>query len=156
MKAFKFSSSRSKEKRDKSQDKQKSDKDSSKGTLEKKKDKKDKDKKEKDKKKDDKKLKLKDGSEDVPDLGEAQPIFGVSLSIAVERSRCHDDVELPLVVRDCIDFLQENLAYEHIYRSDGSKSRLQQLKKSYNNRETTGTMEFDVPIACSLLKLFLK
>lgn len=144
LKGFKFSKSK--------------DKDSGKSTLEKK-DKKEKDRKEKkdkDKKKDDKKLKSKEVSEEVQDLGEAQPIFGVPLSVAVERSRCHDGVELPLVVRDCIDYLQEHLQNEHIHKSDGSKTRLQQLKKLYNNRESSGIQDFDVATASALLKMFLK
>uniref|UniRef100_A0A336MJG6 CSON013189 protein n=1 Tax=Culicoides sonorensis TaxID=179676 RepID=A0A336MJG6_CULSO len=143
LKGFKFSKSK--------------DKDSGKSTLEKKdkKEKDRKDKKDKDKKKDEKKLKSKEVSEEVQELGEAQPIFGVPLSVAVERSRCHDGVELPLVIRDCIDYLQDHLQNEHIHRSDGSKTRLQQLKKLYNNRES-GVHDFDVPTASSLFKLFLK
>ena len=37
-----------------------------------------------------------------------QPIFGVPLHLAVERHRCHDGVELPGVVRDCLDYIEEN------------------------------------------------
>lgn len=33
------------------------------------------------------------------------PIFGVPLDLAVERNRCHDGVKLPVVVRQCIDFI---------------------------------------------------
>ena len=40
-------------------------------------------------------------------FSEEQPIFGVPLHTAVERSKCHDGVEIPLVVRDCIDLVQE-------------------------------------------------
>lgn len=146
MKAFKFSS-------------KSKDKDSGKNTLEKKEKKekeKDKKSKDKDKKKEDKKLKTKENSEEIQDLGDAQPIFGVPLSAAVERSRCHDGVEIPLVVRDCIDYLQEHLQSDQIHKSDGSKTRLHQLKKLYNNRESTGINDFDVPTASGLLKLFLK
>lgn len=122
-----------------------------KGTLEKKKD-----KKVKDKKKDDKKLsKSKDGSLDFQEIGEAQPVFGVPLDISVERSRCHDGTDLPLVIRDCIDYLQDHLNSENIHKSDGNKSRLQQLKKNYNNRESN-IQDLDVPTASGLLKLFLK
>lgn len=86
-----------------------------------------------------------------------QPIFGVSLGLSVERSKCHDNINLPLVVRDCIDYLQEfGLPNDQIYKSDGVKTRLQQFKKLYNNRESTGTSEFDVATASGLLKMFLK
>lgn len=61
-----------------------------------------------------------------------------------------------MVVRDCIDFLQEHgITSEQIYKMEGVKTRLQNLKKSYNNRESRGE-EFDVPTACSLLKAYLQ
>lgn len=151
------------------------------GTLHKKdkKDKKDKDKKDKDKPpkdKDKKDKKSKHSSivgcaggvasivggvgsidSEILELGDAQPIFGVSLGLAVERSRCHDLVNLPLVVRDCIDYLQEfGLHSADIYKVDGGKVRLQVLKRAYNNRESLGTADWDVPTACGLLKLFFK
>lgn len=37
-----------------------------------------------------------------------KPVFGVPLSVAVERSMCHDGIELPVIVRECIDFVEEN------------------------------------------------
>lgn len=80
----------------------------------------------------------------------------MSLGLAVERSRCHDDVKIPLVVRDCIDFLQEHgLLSEQVYKTEGVKTRLAHLKKCYNNRESQGE-ELDVPTACSLLKAYLQ
>lgn len=185
-KTFKFSTSKSKEKREKSRDKDShhraSDVKSSASTTDKevasaaapsvvdaapiislvsgtllKDKKKDKEKSKKEPKKKDKKSKQTSGSEEILELGDAQPIFGVSLGLAVVRSRCHDDVNLPLVIRDCIDYLQEHgLASEAIYKLEGSKTRLQQLKRMYNNRESTGTTDWDVPTACGMLKLFFK
>lgn len=38
---------------------------------------------------------------------DAKPIFGVSLALAVERSPCHDGITLPVVVRQCIDYIEE-------------------------------------------------
>lgn len=35
------------------------------------------------------------------------PVFGVPLAVAVDRSHCHDGVAIPLVVRDCIDHVQD-------------------------------------------------
>lgn len=77
------------------------------------------------------------------------------MGLAVERSRCHDGVKIPLVVRDCIDFLQENLQSEQIYKSEGPKARIQHLKKSYNNRDTYSEV-LDVPTASSLLKAYIQ
>lgn len=132
------------------------------GTLHKKdkKDKKEKEKKDKVKDKDKKDKKSKQASlneAELLELGDAQPIFGVSLGLAVERSRCHDQINLPLVVRDCIDYLQEHgLLSPELYKVDTGKVRLQQLKRLYNNRESSGTDDWDVPTACGLLKLFFK
>lgn len=73
------------------------------------------------------------------------------------RSHCHDNVNLPLVIRDCIDYLQEHgLTSEQLYKVDAVKTKLQHLKRLYNNREVNGMLDFDVPNACSLLKLFIK
>ncbi|XP_037814240.1 ralA-binding protein 1 isoform X2 [Lucilia sericata] len=130
------------------------------------KDKKDKDKKDKSKDKDkekdrkDKKDKAKQqtsiSSEEVLELG--SPVFGVSVSLATERSRCHDGIELPLVVRDCIDYLQEyGLKSEQIYRVEPMKTRLLHFKRLYNSRERQPETDvLDIPTACGLLKLFIK
>lgn len=87
----------------------------------------------------------------------AQPIFGVSLGLAVVRGHCHDNVNLPLIVRECIDYLQEHgLQSEQIYKVDVVKTKLQHLKQVYNNRDTVPASEFDISTACSLLKLFIQ
>lgn len=39
------------------------------------------------------------------------PVFGVSLEMAVQRSHCHDGVDLPVVVRNCIDYIEEFGSY---------------------------------------------
>ncbi|XP_078033529.1 ral interacting protein isoform X2 [Augochlora pura] len=163
-KAFKFPSK--KEKREKSREKETKEKDAEKEKDKKKKDKDEKDvdkEKRKEKEKDKAKQKLKDrkkgkhAGEDCLDIGEAQPVFGVSLHLAVERSRCHDGVELPLVVRDCIDFVEENgMSVEALYKVPGVKSKVQYLKKLYNNREHVNISEFEPTVATSLLILFLR
>ena len=38
---------------------------------------------------------------------EVKPIFGVPLSLATERSRCHDGVQVPAIFRECIDYIEE-------------------------------------------------
>ncbi|XP_032456820.1 ralA-binding protein 1 isoform X1 [Nasonia vitripennis] len=160
-KAFKFPS-KSREKREKSREKDVKEKDSDK---EKKKKDKDVDKevdKEKRKEKDKVKQKHKDRKkgkhgDDALDIGEEEPIFGVSLHLAVERSRCHDGVELPLVVRDCIDYLEEHgMSVEGLYKVPGNKSKVQHLKKLYNQREPVNMSEFEPNVATSLLLHFIK
>ncbi|XP_015119164.1 ralA-binding protein 1 [Diachasma alloeum] len=153
-KAFKFPS----KKREKSREKEIKDKDKD----EKDKDRKKRDKDDKDKDKDKLKHKVKDRkkckhSDEVADIGEAQPIFGASLHAAVERSRCHDGVELPLVVRNCIDYLEEfGMTTEGLYKIPGVKSKVQNFKKLYNQRETVNVLDFEPAVAASLLVLFLK
>lgn len=44
------------------------------------------------------------------------PVFGVSLLVAIDRSRCHDGVEIPVVVRDCIDHIQDCGKFRHIQK----------------------------------------
>uniref|UniRef100_A0A0V0G7A6 Putative ral-gtpase effector rlip76 n=1 Tax=Triatoma dimidiata TaxID=72491 RepID=A0A0V0G7A6_TRIDM len=153
-KPFKFPSK--KEKREKSREKECKDKESDK-------DKKKSDDKEKEKKKEVKsKLKLKEKkkpkhNEDLLDISEDLPIFGVPLSVAVERSKCHDGVDIPLVIRNCIDYVQETgLLAENVYKVSGIKSRVQQVRRMYNNHEPVCMGDFDLPIATSLLKQFLR
>lgn len=154
-KPFKFPSAK-KEKREKSREKDIKDKD-----VDKEKDKKKEN--DRDKKKDAKvKLKLKEKkklkhNEESCDVGEEHPIFGVPLHTAVERSKCHDGVEIPLVVRDCIDLVQEiGLNVEGVYKLSGIKSRVQYVRRLYNQREPVCLSDYDLPVATSLLKTFLR
>ncbi|XP_028172402.1 ralA-binding protein 1-like [Ostrinia furnacalis] len=119
--------------------------------------------KEKDKDKKDKKLTKVPSTvtsgvpfEEIFTLGVALPIFGVPLLQSVERSRCHDDSRLPLVVRDSIDYLQANgLKSNQIYRTEPDKIKLQQLRKLYTDRGPTFPYHWDVPVACAMLKSFI-
>ncbi|XP_026735350.1 ralA-binding protein 1 isoform X1 [Trichoplusia ni] len=119
--------------------------------------------KEKDKDKKDKKLTKVPSTftcgipfEEIFTLGVALPIFGVPLAQSVERSRCHDDTGLPLVVRDSIDYLQAHgLKSNLIYRQEPDKIKLQQLKKLFTDRGPTFPYHWDVPVACAMLKGFI-
>ncbi|XP_049886118.1 ralA-binding protein 1 isoform X2 [Pectinophora gossypiella] len=119
--------------------------------------------KEKDKDKKDKKLTKVPSTvtsgvpfEEIFTLGVALPIFGVPLQKSVERSRCHDDTGLPLLVRDSIDYLQAHgLKSNQIYRVDADKIKLQQLRKLYTDRDATFPYHWDVPVACAILKSFI-
>ncbi|KAL0868613.1 hypothetical protein ABMA27_008073 [Loxostege sticticalis] len=119
--------------------------------------------KEKDKDKKDKKLTKVPSTvtsgvpfEEIFTLGVALPIFGVPLLQSVERSRCHDDSRLPLVVRDSIDYLQAHgLKSNQIYRIEPDKIKLQQLRKLYMDRGPTFPYHWDVPVACAMLKSFI-
>lgn len=42
---------------------------------------------------------------------EDQPIFGVPLEVSFDRNPCHDDIHLPLVLRNCIDYVQMHGKY---------------------------------------------
>ncbi|KAH0554597.1 ralA-binding protein 1 [Cotesia glomerata] len=159
-KTFKFPSKKREKSREKDSKEKETDKD-----AKKKRDKDDKHndtdkekRKDKDKDKDKLKYKLKDRKKKHDeDIGDVQPIFGVSLQLAVERSRCHDGIELPLVVRNCIDYLEEfGMTTEGLYKVPGVKSKVQHFKKLYNQRESVNTAEFEPTVAASLLVLFFR
>ncbi|XP_026850430.1 ralA-binding protein 1 [Drosophila persimilis] len=169
-KTFKFVSSKSKEKREKSRDKEKSveepahkakDTDKDKDKERERHDEKEVKKKDKKKDKKDKKSKQlsqqQDEDAEEEDLAMGCPVFGVSVSLATERSRCHDGIDLPMVVRDCIDYLQEQTHNFVIYKVEPIKAELLHLKRLYNNREHDEALNlFNVPLACGLLKLYLR
>ncbi|XP_050546791.1 ralA-binding protein 1 [Daktulosphaira vitifoliae] len=138
---------------------------------------KDKDSKEehKDKKKDGEKMKKKEKSKekikdkrkqkningkteiDTSALYENQPIFGVPLELSFERNPCHDDIHLPLVLRNCIDYVQLNgLCTDGVYKVPGTKSKVQNLKIQYNRRQSVNLSEYDLAIVTSLLKQYLR
>lgn len=115
---------------------------------------------------------------------EELPIFGVPLVAAVQRNPCHDGVKIPLVIRNCIDYVQEHgmiclyafppqcsfctcffqgfrtpvsgITAEGIYKISGVKSRVQYVYALYNKRKTVYESDFDLTIATSLLKQFLR
>ena len=37
-----------------------------------------------------------------------KPVFGISLSVAVERNKCHDGIQLPVLFRECVDYIEEH------------------------------------------------
>lgn len=54
-----------------------------------------------------------------------RPVIGVSLELAVRRSKSHDGLELPAFFRECIDFLEaQGLSVEGIYRISPVKSKV--------------------------------
>jgi len=85
------------------------------------------------------------------------PVFGVPLAVAVERSKSHDGIEIPAVVRECIDYIEEcGLSCEGIYRISGVKSKVQHLKDAYNRQEDVHLYEQEPSVVSSLLKQFLR
>ena len=36
------------------------------------------------------------------------PVFGVALSLAEDRPPSHDGVKVPVIVRECIDYIEEH------------------------------------------------
>ncbi|ELU07303.1 hypothetical protein CAPTEDRAFT_222246 [Capitella teleta] len=157
-----------KEKKDKEKEKEKEKKD-----KEKEKEKKDKEKKEP-KKKEEKieklKWKKKRFAPGIPnasapkvvtakgDEGDQKAVFGVPLAVAVERSKCHDGIQLPVVFRECIDYIEElGLSCEGIYRISGVKSKVQSLKEAYNQGAANVYLhEYEPNVVASLMKLYLR
>ena len=88
--------------------------------------------------------------------GEELCIFGVPLEVAVERQKCHDAIALPMVVRLCIDYVEENgLMLEGIYRSSGVKSKVNKLRVAFNSRTCSGINlnDYEPAVVASVLKL---
>lgn len=79
------------------------------------------------------------------------------MDLAIERSRCHDGIDIPYPVRACINYLQTfGYNFEGVYKVTGSKSKAIQIKKMFNNRELVNLNDYDVPTVTSLLKLYLR
>lgn len=91
------------------------------------------------------------------DAEEMKPVFGVALQVAVDRSPCHDGIQLPTVVRECIDYVEEfGLMCEGIYRISGVKSKVQALKDAYNKSHLVYLHEHEPNVIASLLKQFFR
>ncbi|KAK8781850.1 hypothetical protein V5799_016812 [Amblyomma americanum] len=145
---FKFPGKEKKEKSLKGKESAKS-KDSKEGKKEAEKDGKDSKKKKESKVKLVKKKKKAEKAED--------PIFGVPLLTALEKNPSDDGIELPAIVRECLDYIEEHgLMCEGIYRMSGVKSTVQQLRAAYNRHEPVCLSEHGPQVVASLLKQFLR
>ncbi|CAB4057756.1 RALBP1 [Lepeophtheirus salmonis] len=87
------------------------------------------------KKKDKHKLKLKKSSKHSDKQGideavdeEPAPIFGVPLNVAAQRHKCHDEIKLPLIVRECIDFIEHGGGIEIVSSYTDPRSRIEGIK----------------------------
>uniref|UniRef100_A0A915PZN8 Rho-GAP domain-containing protein n=1 Tax=Setaria digitata TaxID=48799 RepID=A0A915PZN8_9BILA len=82
-------------------------------------------------------------------------IFAVPLSLAVLRMGSHDGIPLPVVVRQCIDCINEKgLCVEGIHRISAPKANLDRLEEAVNSRHPI-QLE-DIHDASGLLKRFLR
>ncbi len=71
-----------------------------------------------------------------PDVAEDCPIFGVPLEVAVERNRCHDGIPLPMVVRQCIDYIEVQIASKLFFvASEVEANKLERLSVANVCRE---------------------
>lgn len=85
------------------------------------------------------------------------PIFGVPLMTALEKNPSDDGIELPAIVRECLDYVEEHgLTCEGIYRMSGVKSSVQQLRAAYNRHEPVCLSEHGPQVAASLLRQFIR
>ncbi|PIK57897.1 putative ralA-binding protein 1 isoform X3 [Apostichopus japonicus] len=88
---------------------------------------------------------------------EVKPIFGVELEDAVKQSKSLDGIELPLIIRECIDHVEGfGLDTPGIYRISGIKSKIEALKNSYNSGRGVDLKEYDVTVVTGLLKQYLR
>uniref|UniRef100_A0A0N5CES3 Rho-GAP domain-containing protein n=1 Tax=Strongyloides papillosus TaxID=174720 RepID=A0A0N5CES3_STREA len=84
-----------------------------------------------------------------------KPVLGIPLREAVYSNKSHDGILVPVIVRLCIDYVNENgLDSEGIYRISCPKTRLDELEKMANEY---GWVHFDeANEAAGLLKRFLR
>ncbi|TKR93650.1 hypothetical protein L596_008064 [Steinernema carpocapsae] len=96
------------------------------------------------------------GSVSTADLKPLRYVFGVPLEDAVKHNKSHDGVPIPMVVRQCIEYVDvRGLDLEGIYRICAPKSRLDELERIVN--EFGGPVHFgDAHDAAGLLKRFLR
>ncbi|XP_006819678.1 ralA-binding protein 1-like [Saccoglossus kowalevskii] len=98
-----------------------------------------------------------DATEEVSVVKPPKAVFGVPLSVSVDRSKLYDGVELPAVVRDCVDFVENNaLTTEGIYRLSGVKSQIAQLRQCYDKGQSVNLEDYDPHVVAGLLKQYLR
>ncbi|VDO31810.1 unnamed protein product [Onchocerca flexuosa] len=91
----------------------------------------------------------------MPSFTGEHAIFAVPLSLAVLRMGSHDGIPLPVIVRQCIDCINEKgLCVEGIHRISAPKANLDKLEKAVNSRYSI-QLE-DIHDASGLLKRFLR
>ncbi|XP_042220022.1 ralA-binding protein 1-like isoform X2 [Homarus americanus] len=143
-----------KEKEEKKGDKRK-EKEDKKGDKKKEKEK---EKEERKREKEEKKKSKKDKKKKLEEIYEEElPVFGVLLNLAVDRCPSHDGVHLPVIVRECIDYIEEHgLHCEGIYRLSGVKSKVQHLRRQYNSGDPVRLTDQEPHVVASLLKQYLR
>ncbi|XP_050704725.1 ralA-binding protein 1-like isoform X4 [Eriocheir sinensis] len=88
---------------------------------------------------------------------EEVPVFGVPLCLAVQRCPAHDGIQLPAIVRECIDQIEEwGLHCEGIYRLSGVKSKAHQLRRLYNTGEAVRLCDQEPHVIASFIKQYLR
>nr|XP_056710304.1 ralA-binding protein 1 [Euleptes europaea] len=91
------------------------------------------------------------------DVPRYQPVFGVPLADAAERTMLYDGIRLPAVFRECIDYVEKyGMKCEGIYRVSGIKSKVDELKAAYDREESPNLEEYEPNTVASLLKQYLR
>ncbi|XP_015237730.1 PREDICTED: ralA-binding protein 1 isoform X1 [Cyprinodon variegatus] len=105
-----------------------------------------------------KKKKPASDAEQVPvEVPTIRPIFGAPLAEAVKRTSLYDGIQLPAIFRECVDYIENyGMKCEGIYRVSGMKSKVDELKASYDREECPCLEEYDPHTVASLLKQYLR
>ncbi|KAJ1200367.1 hypothetical protein NDU88_004191 [Pleurodeles waltl] len=86
-----------------------------------------------------------------------RPVFGIPLIEAAERTMMYDGIRLPAVFRECIDYVEKHgMKCEGIYRVSGIKSKVDELKASYDREESPNLEDYEPNTVASLLKQYLR
>ncbi|OQV26044.1 putative RalA-binding protein 1-A [Hypsibius exemplaris] len=84
-------------------------------------------------------------------------IFGIPLQKALQIDKCPDGIEVPAFFRVCVNYIEDNgLDWVGVYRTSGSQSRIQELKRHFNRGDRVRLNDYDVPTVADVMKLFIR
>ncbi|KAI6659998.1 RalA-binding protein 1-like [Oopsacas minuta] len=84
-------------------------------------------------------------------------VFGVSLLDAIDRSVIQDDILIPTVFRECIDYIEAfGLETEGLYRVGGPVKSIEAVKQQYDRGEYIDFSNVIPETISSLLKLYIR
>ena len=83
-----------------------------------------------------------------------KPIFGTSLVSVLETERNPDGI--PQVIQDCIEYLQDYMTVEGLFRQSGESAKIDRIAKAYNFGEKVDFGDVDVHTVAGVLKKFFR
>lgn len=85
-----------------------------------------------------------------------EPLFGIQLEEAVRRSPAYDKVPVPVFLRRAIDYVNDHLNTEGIYRISAPLSALKEMRKRLEEEPNVDLGFTDVHNATGIVKMFFR